>query len=204
MPILNLTISAIANILLFGGLPLLGFFVFHERRHGWSSREAAKQAGLQLGPARHIGVSLVIAALLVVAVIAAGSSIDAAVGERSAFARFRGLGLNPTSIGMALIYGVLATGFAEELLFRGLIAGSLARRLSLPVANLGQALIFLAPHALVLTVAPELWPMLVVIFVVSLLVGWVRISSGSIVGPWIVHAAGNVTMAIMAATHPAS
>ena len=50
---------------------------------------------------------------------------------------------------MALLYGVVKTGFAEELLFRGLIAGSLGRRLPLVWANLLQALIFLLPHGVV-------------------------------------------------------
>jgi membrane protease YdiL (CAAX protease family) len=37
---------------------------------------------------------------------------------------------------MALLYGVVKTGFSEELLFRGLIAGSLSRRLPLLWATL--------------------------------------------------------------------
>ena len=53
---------------------------------------------------------------------------------------------------MALLYGVVKTGFPEELLFRGLIAGSLSRRFSLLWANVVQALIFLIPHLLVLRI----------------------------------------------------
>ena len=46
-----------------------------------------------------------------------------------------GLGLTGTSIAMALLYGVVKTGFAEELLFRGLIAGSLGRHAAAYVAT---------------------------------------------------------------------
>jgi hypothetical protein len=57
--------------------------------------------------------------------------------------RFVGLGLSATAIVKALLYGALQTGFTEELLFRGLIAGSLSRRLPMVWANIGQALLFL-------------------------------------------------------------
>ena len=72
--------------------------------------------------------------------------------EDSPQREFVGLGLTGTSIAMALLYGVVKTGFAEELLFRGLIAGSLGRRLPLRWANLLQAVVFLLLHLLVLLV----------------------------------------------------
>jgi membrane protease YdiL (CAAX protease family) len=50
---------------------------------------------------------------------------------------------------MAFLNGVVQTAFAEGLLFRGLIGGSLSRRLSLLWANLSQAFIFLLPHFLI-------------------------------------------------------
>ena len=94
---------------------------------------------------------------------------------------------------MALLYGVVKTGFPEELLFRGLIAGSLSRRLSLLWANFWQALIFLLPHLLLLFIMPEMWWHLPFVFAGALFAGWVRIRSGSIVGPWLLHATANVT-----------
>ena len=100
---------------------------------------------------------------------------------------------------MALFYGVVKTGFAEEFLFRGLVAGSLSRHFSVLWANLMQALIFLVPHLFVLFVMPEMSGILPLIFVGSLFLGWVRIKSGSMVGPWLVHASANVTMALSVA-----
>ena len=94
---------------------------------------------------------------------------------------------------------MLKTGFAEELLFRGLIAGSLARRLSLFWANVWQAVIFLLPHLLVLFIMPEMCGIIPIIFIGSLFFGWVRIKSGSIVGPWLIHATANVTMCLSVA-----
>ena len=66
-------------------------------------------------------------------------------------------------------------------------------------ANVLQALVFLLPHLLILVVAPEVWGLLPLVFVGALLFGWVRIKSGSIIGPWLMHASGNVTMALSVA-----
>ncbi|MGA2475263.1 MAG: CPBP family intramembrane glutamic endopeptidase [Terriglobia bacterium] len=105
---------------------------------------------------------------------------------------------------MALVYGVVKTGFTEELLFRGLIAGSLSRRLPPLWANPLQALIFLIPHLLVLKVMPEMWSILPVIFVIALFVGWVRIKSGSIIGVWVIHASVNVAICLSVAIRTAT
>ena len=60
------------------------------------------------------------------------------------------------AIMLATLYGAEQTAFPEELLFRGLIAGSLWRRFSVGWANLLQAVIFLLPHFLILLVMPEM------------------------------------------------
>jgi membrane protease YdiL (CAAX protease family) len=99
---------------------------------------------------------------------------------------------------------VVKTGFPEELLFRGLIAGRLSRRLPILWANLGQALVFLVPHLLVLRVMPEMWPILPVIFAGSLCWGRVRIKSGSIIGSWLMHASGNAAMCLSVAIRTAA
>lgn len=117
---------------------------------------------------------------------------------------FRGLGLGGLSIGMALLYGVVQSGFTEELLFRGLIAGSLSRRLSLVWANVLQATIFLLPHLLVLRIMPEMWGLLPIIFASALFMGWVRIKSGSIIGSWLIHASANFVVCLTVAIRTAA
>ena len=91
------------------------------------------------------------------------------------------------------------TGLPEEVLFRGLIAGALARRLPLLWANVLQALIFTAPHGLLLLIMPERWGLLFIIFAGSLVAGWMRIKSGSFFAPWIMHASGNVATGLIVA-----
>jgi len=84
-----------------------------------------------------------------------------------------------------------------------LIAGSLSRRLPLVWANLIQALIFFLPHLALLWVAPAVWGMLPIVFLGALVFGWIRIKSGSILGSWLIHAAGNVTIALLVAAKTA-
>ncbi len=119
------------------------------------------------------------------------------------YRQFAGLGLGGYTIARALLYGVVQTGFTEELLFRGLITGSLSRRLPALIANLAQALLFFLPHLGILLIATEawVWRTLPVVYAVALVLGWLRIQSGSILGSWLVHASSNVTMALVVAAH---
>jgi len=109
------------------------------------------------------------------------------------------VGAAPTLVNISgvMAYGIVATGFPEELLFRGLIAGALFRRMTVGRANLLQAAIFTLPHLLILFFAPRLWPIVVCVPMgLGLINGWLRHSSGSIWPAVIVHASGNMAGAL--------
>jgi membrane protease YdiL (CAAX protease family) len=109
------------------------------------------------------------------------------------------VGASPTAglIAGVFFYGFLATGFPEELLFRGLVAGALFRRVSFWKANFLQAFIFMLPHLLILLIAPRLWPLVVCVpFGLALVQGWLRETSGSIWPGVIVHAVSNTAGAL--------
>lgn len=200
MSITYSAVSALVQFILLGGLPFLAYAAYQRWRHKRPFAETCKRAGLQLGEPRYLLYSLAAAAVLVAVLVIRTPSLEPFLREGSAQSGFAGLGLNVWSVAMALLYGVVKTGLTEELLFRGLIAGSLSRRLSLMWANLLQALVFLLPHFAILLFAPELWALLPVVFAAGLLLGWLRIKSGSIVGPWLLHSSGNVAMALIVAT----
>jgi len=199
MLIVHAVVSAVANLLILAAIPFLGYFVYHKwcRQRGF--REIARRAGLQQGERRYIGYSLAVTVVLLAGLVIWSPALEPFIREGSAQQAFLGLGFSGTVVIMALLYGVIKTGFSEELLFRGLIAGSLSRRMPLVWANVVQSLIFLLPHLLLLFIMPELWGILPLIFVVSLFKGWVRIKSGSIVGPWLIHGALNVAMCLYVA-----
>ena len=199
----NAAVTAVSNVLLLGGIPFAVYFLWHRLRHKRGFGEVARRAGLQVGDPKYVAYSAAFAAVSVAALLLWSPPIEVFTREGSPQRAFLGLGITGTSVAMALLYGVVKTGFAEELLFRGLIAGSLGRRLPLVWANLIQALIFLLPHLLVLTVMPEMWGLLPLVFGTSLFLGWARIRSESILGPWLVHAAANVATCLSVAARTA-
>jgi membrane protease YdiL (CAAX protease family) len=195
----NAAISAVVQLALLGGVPFLGYWFYQRRRHKRTFRETARRAGLQLGEPRYLVYSLAFALAGVVILVLWSPPLEPLMRQGSAQRQFVGLGLGVRAITLAFLHGVVQTALAEELLFRGLIAGSLSRRLPPAWANLVQALIFLVPHFAILLIAPEVWVILPVVFAGALVFGWIRIKSGSIIGPWLMHASGNVTMALMVA-----
>jgi membrane protease YdiL (CAAX protease family) len=200
----NAAISALVNLLVLAGLPFLLYFAYQKWRYKRRFGEVAQRAGLRLGEARYVGYSLAFALAGVAILVIWPPSLEPSLRPGSPQQSFQGLGLAGAGLPMALLYGVVKTGFTEELLFRGLVAGSLSRRFSLLWANVVQALIFLIPHLLVLRIMPEMWGILPVIFASALFVGWVRIKSGSIIGVWVIHASVNVAICLGVAIRTAT
>jgi membrane protease YdiL (CAAX protease family) len=203
MSLLDAAVSALAQLLVLGGVPLLGYVVYHRRRRQRTYAEILARAGLRGCAWRYLFYSLAFALVVVASIAIWPPPLESFTRQGSAQRQFVGLGLSPRATALAFLYGVVQTGFTEELLFRGLIAGSLSRRLSVAWANVLQAMIFLLPHVLILFVMPEMWGLLPVVFVGALVFGWVRIKSGSILGPWLMHAAANVAVALSVAMHSA-
>ena len=197
--LLNAVLSALLNLLVLAALPFLFCYAYQQWRHKRGFRECAQRAGLQLGEVRYLGYSLAFALAVVAVIVVWPPPLEPFLRPGSPQQVFRGLGLRGPAIPMALLYGIVKTGFTEELLFRGLIAGSLSRRFPLTWANLGQALIFLIPHVVALRIMPEMWGILPIIFAVALFQGWVRIKSASIVGAWLIHASANVAICLTVA-----
>src|SRR5688500_2492293 len=118
-------------------------------------REALKRTGITLGLGKWW---LVAGALLVPTLAYAWLSFRwmpvTANDTGSPYHALLGQGLRPEIVAAAFAYGVVNAGFAEELLFRGLIGGALGRRMPVWKANTIQALVFLAPHLLILLFRP--------------------------------------------------
>ena len=203
MLLVNAVLSALLNLVLLAGLPFLLYFTYQKTRRKRGFGETARRAGLQLCERRYLGFSLAFALASVVGLLVWPPPLEPLMRPRSPQRAFVGLGLGGPAIPMALLYGVVKTGFPEELLFRGLIAGSLSRRLSLGWANFSQAVVFLVPHVFAVVVMPEMWGLLPLVFASSLFLGWLRIRSGSIVGPWLIHAASNVVTCLSVAVRTA-
>lgn len=203
-PFLDVLFTTLANFVVMAIFPFFIYFAFQKWRRKRTFKEITQRAGLQLGEAKYIGYGLVVALAIAAYFVSWPPSVELFTGDTSPQKPFIGLGFGATSLTMALLYGVLATGFCEELFFRGLIAGSLSRRLPILGANLVQATIFLLPHLLLLLIMPEIWPILFLIFAGGLLKGWLRIKSGSILGPWLIHATANIATCLNVAIQTAT
>ncbi len=196
--------STFTNLVLFVVIPSMFYVGYQKYRHKRNYSEIRERLGLKAGDPRYLKYCALASLVVVGTILIWPQDVEALTREGSAWKNYSGLGFGTLSVQMALLYGIVQTGFAEEFLFRGMIAGSLSRRLSLVWANVIQALIFLVPHLLLLSIMPEMWVSLIFIFFGSLFAGWARIKSGSIVGPWMIHASANITMGLSIAMRTAA
>lgn len=101
------------------------------------------------------------------------------------------------------LYSMVQTGFCEELLFRGLIAGALGRHMALWKANILQAIPFSIMHLPIIFFVPHEWVLIAVVpTLFGLGLGWVRLKSQSVIGPWLIHGVGNWAIALLVLYQP--
>lgn len=191
------SVTTAAAVLSIAGI--YGVVVHFAWRVAWT--EALVRAGLTLGSGRWWLISLaVLAPWLLYAWLSYGWMPITAQDTGSSYHALLGQGLNPTTVTAALAYGVVSAGFGEELLFRGLIGGALARRFAAWSANTIQAGIFLAPHLLILLVKPAAWFLVPGVLALGLITGWLRIRSKSIGPGVVIHGLGNALVGMLVAT----
>lgn len=192
--------NTLGNLLVLFLIPFAVYSGYHRWRHHRSLGEILRRAGLRLGEPVYLLYCLGASVAVVLLLFVWPPSPATFGAEGSAQRPFVGAGLTRVTLFAAFLYGVVQTGFCEEFLFRGLLTGSLSRRMSRTRANLLQAAIFLLPHLAIVAIMPEASPVLVLVFVGALFTGWIRIRSGSILGPWMLHATANVTTALLVAS----
>lgn len=189
-------VDTLVNIVVLVVLPLLLYYVYQFRRHDRKLGEVLRRVGLQRGELKYLWHAVAAVAVIGVWLWLFPPDLKAMTRKGSALHAFAGAKMNVDVMSAALLYALVQTGFAEEFLFRGLITGILSRHMSVLKANLIQSVIFLAPHLLLLFIMPKQWPFLVVVFVGALYAGWIRIRSGSILGPWLIHGGANVAVTL--------
>jgi membrane protease YdiL (CAAX protease family) len=197
-------VDTLVNLVILVVVPLLPYYVYQSRRHDRRLGEVLRRAGLQRGELKYLWHAVAAVAVIGVWLWLFPPDLEAMTRKGSAQHAFAGAGVNVAVMSAALLYALVQTGFAEEFLFRGLITGALSRRMSVLKANLIQSVIFLAPHLLLLFIMPMQWPFLVLVFVGASYSGWIRIRSGSILGPWLIHGGANlaVTLSVLIRTMP--
>ncbi|MBK8446921.1 MAG: CPBP family intramembrane metalloprotease [Micropruina sp.] len=117
-------------------------------------------------------------------------------------AAFRGLGW--AAVPGVAAYAIVQTALSEEIVFRGLLGKNLIRRWGFGVGNALQALAFGALHGLLF--APALgWVPATALAMFTAAIGWVfgelneRLSDGSLLPSWGLHAVSNLIAGCWAA-----
>jgi hypothetical protein len=181
-------------------IPVIIYALVVKLRERISGREIVRRLGLTLGKRRYYSWALAFTLVEIVLIIGSLQLIPADVMNEQgmAYSRFAGRPLTAMNFLSALFFGLFETGLGEELLFRGLIGGWLGRRTKLWIANVIQAAAFTLPHVLLLLIEPRLWSIAIALpFVAGLMVGWLRLKSGSIFPGWIAHGFGNAFAALI-------
>jgi uncharacterized protein len=97
---------------------------------------------------------------------------------------------SPALVAAAVLWGVIGAPVVEELIFRGLVLGGLRQRLSAGPALLLSSLAFAQLHM-------EHPPAVPVLFVLALALGLLRLRSGSLLPPILLHALNNASAFLM-------
>lgn len=111
-------------------------------------------------------------------------------------------GLGWAALPSILSFG-LWTGFSEEFFFRGFLLGRIQSKLGFHIANIAQAAIFAAPHALLLMIAaPQLWFAACMFFILAMLGGWLygivtERAGGAILPAILLHGLGNIGISLL-------
>jgi membrane protease YdiL (CAAX protease family) len=110
---------------------------------------------------------------------------------------YKGWSLGLSSFLLAFLREAIYIALGEEIFFRGFLGKFLFRKLGFNKGNLIQAVVFLLPHLLLLTVSPKLWPILIAQFIGGWLYGWLCHQSESILPGWLAHSLGNAFGALI-------
>lgn len=162
--------SAMFELVIFS-LPSV-MWVRRLRRSGCSRDQALRATGLQWGTRSGYALAL----LAVIPVTALASILLTVIPSHVLHGGTRNVVGAPATASDYLAIIVLAV--AEEMLFRGFVAGVLFRRFGFRRGNVLQALVFFAPHTLLLLVSLSLWPLLPLQLIAGWVLGWLREHSG--------------------------
>lgn len=165
---------------------VLGVYLFAARRAGWAAvglRGTSWRHFVIVPPLFLLGLTAVALVNLGVAQLAGGfenPQVDALTG---------GQVLAPGELGLLLLLVAVVVPFAEELFFRGMLYPLLRARLGAAASIALNAALFALAH-----VVPLLLPGL---FVVGVILAYLRERSGSIWPPMLYHAMQNATALLL-------
>lgn len=172
--------------------------VLHQRGFSWTA--ARSRVGWTVPNHRYLIIGLVLGVVPGVVLLIAQPEIlpsDVIQNPNIATSRYSDWIASPYTFALALGYEAIYVALGEEVFFRGFLGGYVIRRWGFGTGNFVQALIFLLPHLLLLTVSVSLWPLLPVQFLAGWLYGWLLFKSDSVFPGWVAHSLTNAIGALV-------
>ena len=121
-----------------------------------------------------------------------------AAGSQSQPLGVRRVEADPHIVSAEWVREAVYVALGEEVFFRGFLGGWLVRRFGFAIGNTVQALVFVLPHLLLLSVSLSLWLVVLVQLLTGWLLGWVRHRVESIWPGWLAHSPANALGALAA------
>ena len=194
---INETIVAILQILVFTLIPFLVFLIKNKSTNGFLDYIGLKKSTRK---ANYLAVfaCLLFATPLLILTLTNADFKEIMVEPSSITGKFRQMGLGIESFSILIIIAIFKTSFAEEILFRGFIAKRLISNIGYQKGNLLQAAIFGVIHTALFALITSNVIFLIVIFIVPSIGAYVsaylneKIGNGSIIPGWISHGLANI------------
>lgn len=194
---MNSLISAVLQVILFSVIPFIWWLCTARKKQPFLT-----WIGLQKPIIVHKGRYAIFFVLSIVVLVVPSFALIFFYIDRSLLAVNQFAGLGAMAIIPALMYAIIQTGLAEELLFRGFLLKRLAKSFGFQVGNLVQSIVFGCVHGAMLWSVLSLHVILLVVLTTALagyLMGWMneRVAGGSIVTSWCIHSIVNFIAACM-------
>lgn len=193
---INKIINSLLEIILFSLLPFL-FWYFSARKQE-SFRDWIGLKKIKRGKKTALAIIIVTTFYLLISLILLNSlkNIENATTE------FQGLRF--AALPAIFVYAVFNTSFPEEVLFRGFILKRLASKLGYTKANFIQGILFGILHGVMFfPLVGNLKSILIILLtsLIALSMGYIneKLSGGSIIPSWIIHAISNLIAGLYAA-----
>ncbi len=197
MLIVNESISAILQVLVFTAIPFFAYIIGYRRIKGFFD-----YIGLRKPEPR----TMLYATLLVIAFVLPAllllffspSIREVVAAPNTVIGKLRSYGFSGTTVVLLCVNALIHTSLSEEILFRGFIAKRLISWLGFRWGNLLQALIFGLIHLLLFFGQEFSLPLAIGIVLYTGLSGWFfgwlneRVGNGSILPSWWMHGLTNV------------
>lgn len=92
---------------------------------------------------------------------------------------------SPVEYLMTVFFGLAIASFQEETIFRGFLQNVLTERFGKWQGNILQAATFSIAHIGYYTL--NAWPLFLLAFILGIAFGWLKMSRGTLLAPWIAH-----------------